>query len=158
VAAGTEIERKYLLEELPTRAEWDSERRIRQGYLALDGPTEVRVRLREEGATLTIKSGAGRSRIEEEVDLDERQAQALWALTEGRRLEKVRRVLRDGPITIEVDEYAGELAGLLVAEVEFADDRSAEAFRPPGWFGRELTGQPGYSNRALACHGRPPGG
>jgi adenylate cyclase len=155
VTVGTEIERKYLLRELPAEASWTSEQRIQQGYLALDGPTEVRVRLRKDRATLTVKSGGGRSRIEEEVELDDRQAQALWTLTDGRRVEKVRRVSHVAGQTVEVDEYHGPLAGLLVAEVEFTDEAAAEAFVPPDWFGRELTDEAGYSNRELACHGRP---
>jgi CYTH domain-containing protein len=55
----------------------------------------------------------------------------------------------------EVDLYAGALAGLCVVEVEFSSETDAAAFIPPAWFGRELTGQRGWNNAALARHGRP---
>jgi CYTH domain-containing protein len=58
----------------------------------------------------------------------------------------------------EVDEYGGDLAGLVVAEVEFHDEHAAQAFTPPAWFGRELTGEVEYANRSLACNGLPRAG
>jgi len=155
--SGVEIERKYLVRELPGDVAWESEQRLRQGYVALDGSTEVRVRLREDASTLTVKRGAGRVRAEVDVPLDDDRARALWELTEGRRLEKVRRTVRLGADVVEVDEYAGALAGLRVAEVEFTDPAAAEAFEPPSWFGREVTGEAAYANRALACDGLPRG-
>jgi CYTH domain-containing protein len=57
-----------------------------------------------------------------------------------------------------VDVYGGDLAGLCVAEVEFPTLADADGFRAPGWFGEEVTGRPGWSNAALARHGRPPDG
>ena len=68
------------------------------------------------------------------------------------------RVALDGEppgLVAEVDVYGGTLAGLCVAEVEFASEADAASFDPPGWFGRELTGDPAWSNAALARHGRP---
>jgi adenylate cyclase len=155
VATGTEIERKFLLVELPADAPWTGEDAIRQGYVALDGDTEVRVRLTDATATLTVKHGTGRRRVEEELPLDARQADALWELTAGRRLEKTRRRLELDGAVVEVDEYAGDLAGLLVAEVEFEEEAVAGAFRPPEWFGEEVTEDDAYKNRRLACDGRP---
>jgi CYTH domain-containing protein len=63
--------------------------------------------------------------------------------------------LRIGGGEAEVDEYGGELAGLVVVEVEFPDEQAASAFTPPSWFGRELTGEKPYANRSLACDGLP---
>ena len=57
--------------------------------------------------------------------------------------------------TAEVDEYAGALDGLVVAEVEFADEETARGFEPPAWFGRELTDDWRYANRSLAGDGMP---
>lgn len=155
VGMAREIERKYLLSGLPDGLAWTSEQPVRQGYVALDGETEVRVRLRPGSAELTIKHGSGRVRVEEQLELDERQAEALWGLTGERRIEKTRRTVTVGGHEVEVDEYGGELAGLLVAEVEFPDEATASRFQPPRWFGREVTGEPGYGNRDLACRGRP---
>jgi CYTH domain-containing protein len=155
MAAGTEIERKFLLDELPPSLPFARRRAILQGYLAVDGDTEVRVRRTAAGATLTIKHGSGEVRVEEELELDERRAEALWQLTEGRRLEKTRRQMRVEGHDVEVDEYSGALDGLVVAEVEFVDEASARAFQPPSWFGRELTGDPAYANRNLSMFGLP---
>jgi adenylate cyclase len=155
MAGGREIERKFLLDGLPGTLALARRRAILQGYLALDGDTEVRVRRTPGAATLTIKHGGGMVRVEEEIALDERRADALWELTEGRRLQKSRRhMLVDGH-DVSVDEYAGALDGLVVAEIEFDDEQAADDFTPPAWFGRELTGDPGYANRSLAVHGLP---
>ena len=55
----------------------------------------------------------------------------------------------------EVDVYAGELNGLRTAEVEFDSRAAADRFRPPPWFGEELTGDGRYANRSLATGGLP---
>jgi adenylate cyclase len=60
-----------------------------------------------------------------------------------------------GGHTAEVDVYTGRLAGLIVVEVEFSTRQEAEEFEPPAWFGDELTGDPRWSNAALAAHGKP---
>jgi CYTH domain-containing protein len=154
---ATEIERKFLLDDLPPTLRFARGEAIKQGYLALDGDTEVRLRTGSKAPVLTIKSGRGEVRTEVELSVEGRDAQALWELTEGRRIEKTRRLMRLDGAEAEVDEYTGELAGLVVVEVEFPDEQSARAFTPPDWFGRELTGEKAYANRSLACDGLPPG-
>lgn len=154
---ATEIERKFLLDELPPTLRFARGEAIKQGYLALDGDTEVRLRTGSRAPKLTIKSGRGEVRTEVELPVEGRDAHALWELTEGRRIEKTRRRMRIGDAEAEVDEYAGALAGLVVAEVEFEDEAAAHAFEPPAWFGRELTGEEAYANRSLARDGLPPG-
>ncbi len=131
-------------------------RPLRQGYLAEEGEVEVRLRVDEEDATLTVKAGRGLTRTEVELPLDDAQAEALWLHTAGRRVEKTRhRVALTGDAVAEVDVYSGALAGLCVAEVEFADEAAALAFVPPTWFGREVTAESAWSNAALARRGRP---
>ena len=152
---GVEIERKFLLSGLPPTMRYARREPIRQGYVALDGDTEVRVRITPKAATLTIKSGRGGVRTEEEVALDGRQADALWELTEGRRVQKARRRVRVGDAVVEVDEYGGALDGLVVAEVEFDDEEASRTFQPPSWFIREVTDDARYSNRNLATDGVP---
>ena len=154
--SGIEIERKFLLDGLPATMRLARRERIRQGYIALDGDTEVRVRITPRAAVLTIKSGRGAVRTEEEIALDSRQGDALWELTEGRRIEKARRRVRLGDAVVEVDEYGGALAGLVVAEVEFDGEDAAQAFHPPAWFVREVTDDRRYANRSLAADGIPP--
>ena len=76
--------------------------------------------------------------------------ETLWPLTDGRRIEKTRYELPHGDATIELDEFGGQLEGLLLAEVEFDSVEASERFDPPGWLGRDVTGDPAYSNRVLA--------
>lgn len=153
-----EIERKFLLPEVPPSGRLGAGVHFRQGYLAEEDTVEVRVRVTPTNAALTVKAGTGVTRTEVEVGISLAQAEALWAHTRGRRIDKVRyRVALDDPggHVAEVDVYAGALAGLCVAEVEFVSETDAAAFVSPGWFGRELTGERGWSNAALARHGRP---
>ncbi len=158
MADGIEIERKFLLAGVPDTMRLAKREPIRQGYVALDGDTEVRVRITPKKAVLTIKAGRGAVRAEEELELDKRQGDALYALTEGRRVQKVRRRVRVGDaVVVEVDEYQGALDGLVVAEVEFDDEQAARGFRAPPWFVREVTDDRRYSNRSLASDGIPDG-
>lgn len=155
-AVASEIERKFLVPAVPGSEELGPGARLRQGYLAIDGRVEVRLRLSEGSATLTVKAGAGLARNEVEAELSAVEAGELWPHTEGRRVEKVRyrTPLATGEVA-DVDVYDGALAGLATAEVEFTSEHVARAFMPPDWFGRELTGETGWSNASLAVHGRP---
>jgi adenylate cyclase len=155
--AQLEIERKFLLDELPP--DLPEGREIEQGYLAVaDDGVEVRVRRHGDEMTLTVKSGPGHVRVEEEFEIDERRFEALWPLTEGRRVSKIRhRVALGDKIVAEVDVYHGDHDGLLVAEVEFASVEASERFEAPEWLGREVTGDARYGNQSLALRGRPDG-
>jgi adenylate cyclase len=154
-----EIERKFVVSELPPVLERSRSSRIEQGYLAIaDDGTEVRVRRRDGAAVLTVKSGGGRSRLEEEIAIDAERFARLWPLTEGRRLEKTRYLIPAGTgLTIELDVYSGALTGLRVAEVEFGSEEAADAFEPPEWFGSEVTDDARFKNQKLACEGAPAG-
>lgn len=150
--SGVEIERKWLVRQAPAEALATPPELIEQGYLTIgsDG-AETRVRRWRGAAFLTVKSGTGMTRSEHEVELTAAQFQALWPATEGARVVKHRHVVRgeDGH-QIELDVFAGELAGLIVAEVEFDDPWGAESFVAPYWFGREVTDDPTYKNQRLA--------
>ena len=157
---GVEIERKFLVAELPAGLGEHPRERIEQGYLAIapDG-VEVRVRRRGGRATLTVKSGPGQVRTEEELALDARRFDSLWPLTEGRRVSKTRHEVPLGPgLTAELDVYDGAHDGLVTVEIEFGSVDASERFSPPPWIGRELTGDPRYANQTLAVHGAPPAG
>lgn len=150
-----EIERTYLLGELP--ADLPPGDQIEQGYLAIDGDVEVRVRSRGEACTLTVKGGHGQVRSERELPLDDDAFAALWPLTAGRRLVKHRHVVPlDGGLLAEIDVYHGALAGLRVVEVEFPSEDASGAFTAPAWFGDEVTDDPRYANQRLAAAAGPP--
>ena len=153
-----EIERKFVLPGPPAGLDRHPSQPIRQGYLAVaDDGVEVRIRQRGETATLTVKSGPAQVRVEEELEIDARRFDALWPLTEGRRLAKVRHVvaLGDG-LEAEVDVYADALDGLVTAEVEFPDEAASAAFASPAWLGVEVTGDARYANQGLATLDAPP--
>ncbi len=151
-----EIERKFILDTVPSADRLGVGEVLRQGYLAEESDVEVRLRITAASATVTIKTGRGRSRTEVELPIGIDRAEALWPFTAGRRIDKTRyRVPLPDELVAEVDIYAGELAGLAVVEVEFPTDEVANGFDTPAWFGRELTNEPGWSNAALARSGRP---
>ena len=124
-----EIERKFLSRGGPTSRA--SRVEIEQGYLALgdgQGDAEVRLRRKNDELYLTVKAGSGRTRVEEELELDREPFESLWPLTEGRRVAKTRHVLLYGKVDIELDLYSGDLDGLEIAEVEFPDEETADEF------------------------------
>ena len=158
-----EIERKFLVRELPPGLGEHRAEPIAQGYLATapDG-VEVRIRRRGDATLLTVKSGPAMVRVEEEIAIEADRFDALWPLTAGRRLDKVRHYvpLEDG-LVVELDVYGGALDGLMTAEIEFPAEAAALAFSPPPWLGEEVTGDAAYANQNLAVRrpapGRPPG-
>ena len=145
-----EIERKFLVKRLP-RLRGVRKSLIAQGYLASEkGGRHVRLRKRGKTASLTFKRTRGNVREEREVRLGAEQFAALWPGTKGRRLRKVRYEIRWKKHLIEIDVYRGEHEGLIVAEVEFPSQAARRKFKPPDWFGREVTGEKRYSNIQLA--------
>jgi adenylate cyclase len=153
-----EIERKFVLDGKPEWLDEYDSARIEQGYLAIvEGETEVRMRRKDDQALLTVKQGAGEVRREEEIELTEDQFEALWPLTEGRRVAKRRYEVPHEGLTIEIDVFDGPLSGIVTAEVEFDSEEASAAFEPPEWLGREVTGDPKYANESLATRGAPEG-
>ncbi len=149
-----EVERKFLVDEMPAVAEGFGAE-ILQGYLAVGGGAEVRLRSKSGRCFLTVKRGSGLERSEYEVGLDTAQFEALWPATAGRQVEKTRHEVPLGDLTAELDRYHGELEGLLTVEVEFASVSEAGDFDPPAWFGRDVTDDSRYKNNRLALEGRP---
>jgi adenylate cyclase len=154
---GTEIERKFSLAEAPKWLGDCQATRIEQGYLAIEGEggTEVRLRRRDGETVLTVKRGSGRTRTEEEIALEPEQFEALWPLTLGRRVAKMRYLVPTEAGDIEIDVFEGELAGMVTAEMEFDSEPASDAFEPPDWLGAEVTGDDRYANETLAVHGLP---
>ena len=154
---GIEVERKYVLRARPEGLEAHPARRLEQGYLAIDDAgAEVRVRRKDDETLMTVKTGIGLVRGEEEFAIDAELFERLWPLTAGRQVVKTRYFvpLHDG-LVAEVDDYEGPLAGLLTAEIEFPDEAAAHAFAAPAWLGEDVTGDKRYANQRLAVDGRP---
>ena len=151
-----EIERKFLVKELPKLPGLTSGTRVDQGYIAVgsDG-TEVRLRRKGERFLQTVKRGSGLKRSEVEVELSRDQFDSLWPQTEGRRVTKDRYEIPHEGRLIELDVFHGVLEGLIIAEVEFDSVDDSAEFAPPKWFGEEVTEDEKYRNRSLAINGHP---
>jgi CYTH domain-containing protein len=146
-----EIERKFLVKNLPPALDGYRRRVILQGYLVTEeNDLEIRLRKSNENHYLTIKRKFGLDRDEFDIPLSEEKWRELWPLTEGRRLQKLRFDIPAGERTIELDVYQGQNDGFVVAEVEFPSIEAAREFAPPPWLGREVTGEPEYGNRRRA--------
>lgn len=148
-----EIERKFIVSTLP--AGLHDERPILQGYLAHDDQMEVRIRKFGDRHFLAVKEGMGLVRRETEIEISSQQFESLWPATEGKRIEKLRAEISHGRFKIEIDRYLGELAPLIVAEVEFSSVEESEGFIKPDYLGLEVTEEEAYKNRSLAIHGIP---
>ena len=146
-----EIERKFLVRELPQNLAAFPHAEIAQGYLAI-APGGVQVRLRQAGDrhTLTYKRNVGAARIEREIALTEEQFAVLWPATGGMRLTKTRYDIPLGDLVVEIDVYRERHEGIIVAEVEFPDERAAREFVVPDWLGADVTHDDRYSNQLLA--------
>jgi CYTH domain-containing protein len=154
VTKHREIERKFLVKALPSGWNRCSHARIEQGYLPTRAREfEVRLRNQDSRCFITIKSGRGRARLEEEIEIPRSRFAALWPLTRGARLSKTRYRISYRDKLIEVDVYQGRLRGLRTAEVEFDSKRESQSFQPPQWLGREVTGSGRYANQTLARRG-----
>lgn len=152
-----EIERKFIVAGNGWQASVETSKTIVQAYVAVDGDTAVRVRISDgDKARLTLKTGgAGMTRDEFEYPVPLPDAHEMVAASRGRLIEKTRHIVNFGGFAWEVDVFEGALAGLVVAEVELASETDDPAL--PGWLGREVTGDPAWTNAMLAIHGLPEG-
>lgn len=145
---GIEIERRFLVEGDAWRV-GASPSRIVQGFLSRDPERIVRVRLRDGEAFLTIKGkGSGLARVEVEVAIPAEEARQLLPLCLPPLIEKTRHLVTWAGHLWEIDEFYGDNAGLVVAEVELAAED--EIFERPPWLGQEVSEDFRYSNAALS--------
>lgn len=153
---GIEIERKFLLAGDGWREVAHKVVPMAQGYLndlaIVDSgamQTSVRVRIEGDAAFLNIKSReAGPSRQEFDYEIPVADARALLALCVGGRIDKRRHYVQHAGHLWEIDEFLGDNAGLVVAEIELGS--VDEAFARPPWIGAEATHAQRYYNLALA--------
>ncbi len=143
-----EIERKYLIRELPERLEQYPCRQIEQGYLNTD--PVVRIRRTDEQYTLTYKGKGFMVREEYNLPLNKKAFLHLREKIDGILIKKRRYLIPFETYTIELDVFEGALAPLLLAEVEFETEDEANAFVPPLWFGEDVTFSSAYHNSTLS--------
>lgn len=144
-----EIERKFLVTG-DYKSQAYAQSHIVQGYISSVRGKTVRVRIRDTKGYLTIKGAAnasGTSRYEWEKEIPLNEAEDLMKLCEPGIIDKTRYLVRSGNHTFEVDEFYGENAGLVVAEVELSAEN--EPFGKPDFIGQEVTGDVRYYNSQL---------
>lgn len=149
---STEIERKFLVVNDNWRDSAVSGTRFRQGYLVGAQKASVRVRIEGDRANINIKSatlGIRRQEYEYAIPLDEAE-EMLDTLCEQPQIEKTRYLVPHEGHTWEVDVFAGENKGLVVAEIELQSEE--EHFSRPPWAGEEVSGDTRYYNVCLVTH------
>ncbi len=151
-AMATEIERKFLLKNDTWRDQVEQTVYFCQGYLLGSAQASVRVRIEGDRARLNIKSatlGIRRHEYEYDIPMDEAK-EMLDTLCTRPLIEKKRHFIHMGTQHWEIDEFMGENLGLIVAEIELADEN--ESFTRPPWLGREVSDDIRYYNTELVKH------
>lgn len=146
-----EIERKYLVKELPGDLSGYACKVIEQGYLCTE--PVVRIRRSNEKYILTYKGEGLLMREEYNLPLTQEAYEHLRDKADGILISKKRYLIPYQNYTIELDLFEGELAPLQLAEVEFDTKEEAENFIPPDWFGEDVTFSGKYQNSYLSRHG-----
>jgi adenylate cyclase len=147
-----EIEHKFLLVNDNWRSAVTKSINYRQGYLNSDANSSVRIRVSDDTAKINIKSATiGAQRSEYEYDIPATDAhELLSALCHQPLVEKTRHLVVIGQHTWEIDEFKGDNAGLIVAEIELS--AVGEFFDKPEWVGLDVTEDIRYYNNQLAKH------
>ena len=144
-----EIERKYLIKNTPDNLSDFPCRIMEQGYLNTD--PVIRIRKDNDNYELTYKSKGLMVREEYNLPLTKEAYGHLLSKIDGRLIKKRRYMLPLGEgLTAELDIFEGELAPLILAEVEFPDEDSAFSFIPPDWFREDVTFSGKYHNSFLS--------
>lgn len=145
---GIEIERKFLVSgDFKT----GTPKLYRQGYLSRVPERTVRIRVVDQHAWITIKSLTdAASRQEFEYPIPVSDGIELLALCDGPLIEKYRWLVEYKGMLWEVDEFLGDNAGLVVAEIEL--EAADQEFALPPWIAEEVTSDYRYHNSRLAEH------
>ena len=146
-----EIERKYLINKalIPFTLKDYPCRHIEQGYLCTE--PVVRIRRDNDEYVLTYKSKGLMIREEYNLPLTRESYLHLKEKIDGRLIRKDRYMIPlTSELTIELDFFSEDFDNLILAEVEFPDAQSADAFTPPPWFGADVTMSSKYHNSNLS--------
>lgn len=144
-----EIERKYLIHQLPDHYQSFPHKEIEQGYLCTE--PVVRIRAAGEKYTLTYKGSGLMEREEYNLPLTKEAYEHLRPKADGILIHKIRyKIPYQENYTIELDLFLDSLAPLILAEVEFPTREEAEQFVPPDWFGEDVTFSTKYHNSTLS--------
>lgn len=151
-----EIEKKYLIKNLPENLEQYEKVRIEQGYLNTVATPTLRIRKKDEAYILCYKlkqkteiQVASVSK-EVELPLTKEAYQHLKTKIDGRMIEKDRYLIPlENGLVAELDIFDGFLKGLQNVEVEFQSEEEASEFEAPEWFGKDVSLDSRYKNARL---------
>lgn len=149
---GKEIERKFLVKTLPANLEAYPKKEIEQFYISLN--PEIRLRRAGDEYIYEVKQGEGLVRDEDGVKIEADEYERMKSHTPWSVIQKTRHYIKlDCGLTVEVDIFHGDLAPLVMAEIEFPSEQEAKMFLPLSWFGKEVTYDEAYKNQSLAVRG-----
>jgi len=162
-----EIERKFTVRTLPENLAQYPYKGLEQGYLCTHPVVRVRKSVKggEAAYILCYKSKLGLEKkadataqvcCEEEMPLTKEAYEKLLSKADGRVITKTRYLIPYYEYTIELDVFAGELAGLVFAEVEFPDEEASATFTAPDWFDADVTFDDRFKNNKLALWAEAP--
>lgn len=149
---NVEIEHKFLVANHKWIDKVIESKSILQWYISSDENSCVRVRIQDGETIICIKSIlTDLSRHEFHFPIPIETAAAMLQepkLVKGSPITKVRHIVMNGNDRWEIDQFSGDNAGLVVAELEVATE--SQQFERPQWLGEEVTHDPRYLNSSLA--------
>lgn len=144
-----EIERKFLIKQLPSHLEEYPHDQISQAYVCTE--PVIRIRRKNQDFILTIKSGGMLAREEIEMPIPEKSFAHLLTKTDGIIIEKTRyKIPESHGYLIELDVFHGVYEGFIMAEIEFPDLDAANHYQAPPWFGKDVTMDSRFHNSNLS--------
>lgn len=145
-----EIERKFLIKNMPNDLESYSYHIIEQGYLSTE--PVVRVRRQDDSYYLTYKGSGMLAREEYNLPLTEDSYNHLIQKADGNIIGKKRYLIpiENTELTVEMDVFNPPFAPLVMAEIEFPSIEDANNFVPLHWFGDEVTNDRKYHNSNMS--------
>lgn len=162
-----EIERKFTVSTLPVNLKSYPCHIIEQAYLNTD--PVVRIRKEDVSYYLTYKGKGLLAREEYNLPLNEESYYHLREKADGNVISKKRYVIPISDpkfdmtqlssaensidqisLSVELGIFDPPFAPLVIAEVEFPDEKTAEAFLPLDWFSQDVTNDPAYHNSNLS--------
>lgn len=144
-----EIERKFLVNELPKNLGSYPHKNFEQAYIS----TSPTIRIRQEGDDyfLTVKGAGNIKKIEYNLEINKDQYENLLPKISGNYVTKIRYFIPlENNLTAELDVYLKNLKGLYTVEVEFDDLDTCNNFIPPSWFGKDVSKEKKYKNTSLS--------
>ena len=152
-----EIERKVTIKTLPDNLESYPHVNITQAYLCTD--PVMRIRKQDDDYVFTYKGKGLMVREEYNLPLTKEAFESLLPKAEGNIISKTRYQIplrgsdaglsKDLSLLIELDLFESP-TDLIMAEVEFPDEETAQNFTPPDWFDKDVTNDPAYHNSNMS--------